>query len=619
MPHRPLALGINRLMSVPLQYRIVALNPAAHRFEVTLRIEDADPAGVRLTLPAWIPGSYMIRDFARNIVSIRAESDGNAVSITKLDKQTWQLGPVQGAVDIRYQIYAWDLSVRSAYLDQTRAYFNGSSVFLRVMGREADPHQLEIMAPDDPRLIRWRVATTLPAGMVDSRGYGQYQAPNYEALIDYPVEISDHDPIRFTAAEIPHQMVISGHHVCDSARLVADLSRICAQHVRMFGDLPVSNYLFMALATGDGYGGLEHRDSTSLMCARDDLPRPGMKEPNEGYRRFLGLCSHEYFHLWNVKRIRPERLKQADLCAETHTELLWAFEGFTSYYDELALVRAGCIDSASYLELLAQTATRVMRSNGRRKQSVAESSFDAWTKFYKQDENAPNAIVSYYTKGALVAFGLDMQLRNATDERVTLDDLMRQLWLRHGKPDIGVPEDGIGQLASEMAGIDLSDFFARYVHGTDELPLQDWLASVGVGLQLRPAIDAADQGKSSKTLPDPVDAKPVLGARWTVENGFARLSHVLDGGAAQAAGLSAGDRLIALNDIQLPSDKVAQRIAQLPIDQPAMLHVFRRDELMAITLTPQLAPSDTVTLWPLPDDQLNARQQARRNAWLASA
>jgi len=606
-------------MSAPLQYRIVVLNPAAHRYEVTLRIDDPDPAGQRITLPAWIPGSYMIRDFARNIVTIKAESMGRPIALDKCDKQTWQLPPLQGTVDIRYQVYAWDLSVRSAYLDQTRAYFNGSSVFLRVIGRESEQHQVDIAAPQDDELMNWRVATTLPATVVDARGFGQYQVPSYDALIDYPVEISDHSPMQFTAAGIPHQMVISGRHRCDAERLTADLTRICEQHARMYGELPVDRYLFMTMATGDGYGGLEHRDSTSLMCARDDLPRPGMKAPEEGYRRFLGLCSHEYFHLWNVKRIRPERLKQADLSVEIHTQLLWAFEGFTSYYDELALVRAGCIDSLSFLELLAQTITKVLRSTGRHKQTVAESSFDAWTKFYKQDENAPNAIVSYYTKGALVALGLDMQLRDATDDRVTLDDLMRELWQRYGKPDIGVPEDGIERLASELAGTDLSDFFARYVHGTDELPLDDWLASVGVGIQRRPAGDAIDQGKSSKTPPEAVEAKPVLGARWMVENGFARLSHVLDGGAAQAAGLSAGDRLIALDGIQLPADKVAQRIAQLPSGRTFSLHVFRRDELLAVELAPQPAPADTVTLWLLADDQLDSRQQARRSAWLASA
>lgn len=601
-----------------LTYRVSVADAAAHLFDVELTLAGDVAAGQRLTLPAWIPGSYMIRDFARNIVSIRAEGPAAALPLRKLDKQTWAFDDPAADVRVRYHVYAWDLSVRSAYLDRSRAYFNGTSLFLRVSGCEQLPHEVIITRPAGAGFTDWRVATTLPAVDVDRDGFGHRRADNYEALIDYPVEVTAHTPIAFQAADVPHEMVIAGRHDCDRARLADDLTRICNQHVAMFGELPVSHYLFITMATGDGYGGLEHRDSTSLMCARDDLPRPGMDKPDEGYRRFLGLCSHEYFHLWNVKRIRPEVLKQADLSAEAHTELLWAFEGFTSYYDELALVRAGCIDRISYLELLAQTVTRVLRCAGRHTQSVAESSFDAWTKFYKQDENAPNAIVSYYTKGALVAFGLDMTLRDVSSDSVTLDDLLRALWQHHGKPDVGVPEDGILTLANALSGADLSDFFARYVHGTDELPLADWLGRVGVGVQQRPAADPADQGKACEDPPAPAQAKPTLGGRWVADNGAAKLTHVFTGGAAHAAGLSAGDRLLAVDGIQALPDKLATRIAKLPVGTQVDVHAFRRDELMTFTLTAQPAPADTVTLWPLADAQLSDAQRRRRDAWLAS-
>jgi len=606
-------------MSSHPHYRITPVDPAAHLFEVQLDIPEPDPVGQRLTLPAWIPGSYMVRDFARNIVTLRAEHQGDTVAAHKLDKQTWQLAVASGPLRITYQVYAWDLSVRAAYLDDTRGYFNGTSTFLRVIGQEDRPHGLTIDASPDPAHAAWRVATALTAVTVDERGVGDYQAADYDTLVDCPVEMADFQVCDFEVDGRPHQMVISGRQHCDGERLGHDLTAICATHVQLFGELPVERYLFMTLATGDGYGGLEHRDSTSLMCARDDLPRPGLDKPDNGYRRFLGLCSHEYFHLWNVKRIRPERLKQADLSTEAHTELLWAFEGITSYYDELGVVRAGCIDAASYLELLAQTITRVQRGSGRGKQSVAESSFDAWTKFYKQDENAPNAIVSYYTKGALVALGLDVQLRLASDDNASLDDLMRALWQRYGKPDIGVPENGVEQLAAELAGRDLGELFSRYVHGTDELPLAEWLAALGVGLQLHPATDAGDQGKSAEAEPPAVPAKPVLGARWNDDNGFPRLSHVLDGGAAQAAGLSAGDRLIALDGLQLPTDKLAERIARVPAGETVSVHAFRRDELMTFELTPLPAPADTATLWLLPEDGLAPAVLARRQAWLGTA
>jgi predicted metalloprotease with PDZ domain len=601
-------------MSAPLHYSIRPLNPAAHLFEVELAIAAPDPDGQRLALPAWIPGSYMIRDFARNIVNIAARTANGDARLTKLDKQTWQLEPIQQAVTLTYQVYAWDLSVRAAHLDQRHAYFNGTSVFLRVVGKEHEPHAVAILPPGGDEYAAWRVSTTLPAVEANARGFGAYEAPDYPALVDYPVEIGTQQTLDFEAASVPHSMAISGRHGCDHERLSRDLEVICAQHASMFGELPVERYLFLVLTTANGYGGLEHRDSTSLICARDDLPRPGLEEPDEGYRRFLGLCSHEYFHLWNVKRIRPERLQQADLSREVHTELLWAFEGFTSYYDDLALVRSGCIPAASYLELLAQGITRIMRGTGRTRQSVAESSFDAWTKFYKQDENAPNAIVSYYSKGALVALGLDMALRDATDDAVTLDDLMRALWRRHGQPDIGVPEDGIETLACELAGRDLSEFFARYVHGTDELPLQDWLASAGIGMLLRPAKDPNDKGASADQAPEAVEPEPVLGARWSNDNGAALLSHVLDDGAAQAAGLSAGDRLIALDGLQISPDKLAKLIARS--DGPVTIHAFRGDELLQFQVQPLPAPADTATLWLLADDRLSPAQRARRAAWL---
>jgi predicted metalloprotease with PDZ domain len=601
-------------MSAPLQYSIRPVNPAAHLFEVTLHIAEPAAEGQRITLPAWIPGSYMIRDFARNIVQIGAKSGDGEVAMRKLDKQTWLLETRSQPVTVTYQVYAWDLSVRAAHLDQTHGYFNGTSVFLRVMGQEQHPHDVAIEPPAGDAYADWRVSTTLPASGVDARGFGTYRASDYAALVDYPVEMGRQTGCEFQVGNVPHSVAITGRYSCDLERLSQDLAEICGQHADMFGELPVERYLFLVMATADGYGGLEHRDSTSLICARGDLPRPGLDAPDEGYRRLLGLCSHEYFHLWNVKRIRPERLQRADLDSETHTELLWAFEGFTSYYDDLALVRSDCITPVSYLELLAQGITRVMRGAGRLKQSVAESSFDAWTKFYKQDENAPNAIVSYYSKGALVAFGLDMTLREATGDAVTLDDLMRALWQRHGAPDIGVPEDGIESLASELAGTDLADFFARYVHGTDELPLAEWFSAVGVGLQLRAASDPADQGCSSEDAPKPVAAKPVLGARWSNEGGVALLSQVFDGGAAQMAGLSAGDRLIAIDGLQANPDKLAAQIARAP--GSVTVHAFRGDVLMTFQLEPRPAPDDTATLWLLEDSQLDATQRDRRAAWL---
>ena len=601
-----------------IAYRIIPADPAGHYFEVTLSIDKPAPQGQLLSLPAWIPGSYMIRDFARHIFSLRAHAADQQIGVKKLDKQTWQLDPIDGPVSVVYRVYAWDLSVRAAHLDITHGYFNGPSVFLRVIGQETETYRLDIEPPSDPLVSSWCVATALSVVSVNQAGFGTYRADDYEELIDHPVEMGRFEEIVFDVKGIQHAMVVSGRVAVDALRLRADLERICRQHLALFGDpAPIDRYLFLTMAVGDGYGGLEHRRSTSLMCNRDDLPAVGLELPTEGYRRFLGLCSHEYFHLWHVKRIRPERLQSADLSCEVHTNLLWAFEGITSYYDELALVRSRCIACESYLELVAQNVTRVMRGTGRSIQSIAESSFDAWTKFYKQDENAPNAIVSYYAKGGLVAFGLDMELRNRTAESVCLDDLMRALWEQFGRPGIGVPEDGVERLANELAATDLSVFFERYVHGTDELPLVDWFASVGVGFVLRAARGPDDQGGCTDNARTPGVSPLALGARTRGDGPFAEITHVYNGGAAHNAGLSAGDRIVALDGIQVKPESLSKRIEQGREGAAIAIHAFRRDELMTFDLFPQHAVLDTCDLWLVDESSLTVTQKNRRAAWLS--
>lgn len=599
-----------------IQYSIRPSSPEAHIFSVTLIVKQPEETGQVLSLPAWIPGSYMIRNFARHIVSIRAHCEGEPVSLSRLDKQTWKALPVTGALALEYEVYAWDLSVRGAHLDTAHGFFNGTSVFLQVHGQEDVPAGVNIERPGSKECASWKVATSMPTKSVDQQGFGRYEATNYGHVIDCPVEMGDYQELEFQVQGIPHSMTFTGRCFVDKRRIARDLQKICTHHALFFGDLPVKQYLFLTMVTGEGYGGLEHLDSTSLMCRRDDLPAKDMQEISKGYRSFMGLCSHEYFHLWNVKRIRPEVLRQADLSGEVHTELLWAFEGITSYYDDLALVRSGCIEPSSYLDLMAETVTRVMRGSGRLKQSVADSSYDAWTRFYQQDENAPNAIVSYYSKGALIAFGLDMLLRDHSSDELSLDDLMRKLWKRYGKTNIGVPEDGVERLASEIAGTDLSEFFNQSVHGTTDLPLVDWFASLGIGYRLGAAKDQKDSGGYCDK---PGIRKPglVIGARYRQQGDMVELTHVMDDGAAQAAGLSAGDKLLAVNGLQVSRNSLDSLVGQSDAGAALTVHAFRRDELMVFQLQPTAAALDTCDLWLLPDEECNARQLARRSQWLA--
>ncbi len=557
----------------------------------------------------------MIRDFARNIVTIGARSGENQLPLISLDKQRWRVEGAEEKLVLEYQVYAWDLSVRAAHLDRTHGFFNGTSLFLRVEGEEGSPCDLRIAPPAEAVDGAWKVATTLPPVEVDETGFGLYRADDYWHLIDCPVEMADFQSLEFEVRGRPHTMVVTGRASFDRERLAADLQKICEEQVSVFGELPVSRYLFLVMATGDGYGGLEHRDSTALMCARKQLPASGLKEPDEAYRGFLGLCSHEYFHLWNVKRIRPQRLAESDLSAEAYTRLLWAFEGITSYFDDLALVRSGCIGPDAYLELLAHTITRVMRTPGRHLQSVAESSFHAWTRFYKQDENAPNAIVSYYAKGTLVALGLDVILRMRSEDRLCLEDLMRLLWEEYGKPGRGVPEDGIQRAAETLLGQSLEDFFSMAVEGTGELPLEEWLEYLGIGYRLRPSRSREDQGGYCKA-PEPVEERPTLGARMVQRGDFVELTHVLEGSAAQQSGLSAGDRLISIAGLQVSLENVEELLKRYATDEPAEVLAFRRDELMRFQLQAQQAPRDTCDLWLLSGEPVSPGQLQRRGHWL---
>jgi predicted metalloprotease with PDZ domain len=602
-----------------IYYNLQPVHPEAHLFGVTMRIPRPDPQGQRVTLPSWILGSYMIRDFAKNIVTLEAYCGDTEIALEKVDKQTWCCAPCSGELELRYQVYAWDLSVRTAHLDTTHGYFNGTSLFLKAVGQEQEGCQVEIHPPAGERYNNWKVATTLPTAGAEQLGFGMYQAADYDELVDHPVEMGEFTFASFTVAGVPHEIAITGRHDADLDRICRDLQAICEYHVGLFGELPpMQRYLFQVMAVGDGYGGLEHRSSTSLLCKRSDLPRHGEEKVSNGYRDFLGLCSHEYFHLWNVKRIRPQVFKEADLSREVHTRLLWAFEGITSYYDDLSLVRSGRIDAAGYLDLLARVITRVRRGSGRQKQTLEESSYDAWTKFYKADENAPNAIVSYYSKGALVALTLDLLIRWDSDGEKSLDDLMRTLWERYGRPDKGVGEEDIEALAQEITGLDMSCFFEQALRGTDELPLPELLGEMGIGYRLRAARNAADKGGVAKGEEDqPSRRGPVLGATVRDEGGEARVKVVFDHGAAQKAGLSAGDVIVAVDGLRVTAANLEQRIADIPEGYSVRVHAFRRDELMHFDLKPQAAPEDTCELWLL--DNLEQEQIERRQAWLATS
>lgn len=566
-------------------YRLQPHDPAGHRYRITLIVAQPDPEGQKFALPAWIPGSYLIRDFSRQIETLAATCRGRAVSMRKLDNHTWQAAPCDGPLQVQYTVYAWDLSVRGAHLDETHAFFNGTSVFLRVLGQEHEPCLLDLLAP--PGLEHWKVYTALPEargtrGAARRHGFGLYSAPDYDALIDHPVEMGTPQTVSFTAHGALHELVFTGAAPrLDLERIAKDVQAICETEIALFEPRAkrapfldsTDRYVFMTMVTGDGYGGLEHRASTALMATRKDLPVIGQQGQGEGYRTFLGLVSHEYFHTWNVKRIKPAAFVPYELSRPDLTRLLWIFEGFTSYYDDLLLLRSGRITRADYLRLLAKTITGVARAPGRKKQSVAESSFDAWTRYYKQDENSPNAIVSYYTKGSLVALGLDLTIRRQSGGWHSLDDVMRLLWQRYGrdfyrgKPQ-GLDEEALPALVREATGVDVRRFVARYAYGTADLPLAELLATAGVTLQWKPAA--------------PI---PTIDVRVRKQGDTLALATVFEGGAAHKAGLSAGDVLVAVDGLRVDAPAgLDVLLSQYRAGERVRVHVFRRDELRVFTV-----------------------------------
>jgi predicted metalloprotease with PDZ domain len=535
-----------------VRYRIECADLHAHLFAVTLTIE-APAAQQRVSLPVWIPGSYLVREFAKNLQGLRATQGRRKPVLTQLDKCSWQIDCVPGQpLVLHYQVCAYDNSVRTAWLDAERGFFNGTSLCLRIEGQTDAPHALDIVAPasssDD---VRWSCATALVPSKTDKQGFGSYLAAGYDELADSPVEMGAFWSAEFEACGVPHRFVIAGAAASfDGERLIADTQAICEAEIRFWhGDkagkrggpkLPIDRYVFMLNAVDDGYGGLEHRHSTALICNRRDLPQRGAKKQPEGYTTLMGLISHEYFHTWNVKRMRPAEFAKYDYSRENYTQLLWFFEGFTSYYDDLLLRRAGRIDDAGYLRLLNKTINQVLQTPGRLVQPVADASFDAWVKYYRQDEQTPNSTVSYYTKGALVALCFDLTLRR--EGKGTLDDVMRHLWVQsRGGP---ISEADVAAALEAVGGRSFAPEIAQWVHATDELPLADLLRTHGVA-----------------ALEDPSQQAQVLGLRVTEANGSVHVKVVLRGGAAEKAGFSANDEWIG---IELPAvgKKGQQRPAQ---------------------------------------------------------
>ncbi|KFZ31866.1 aminopeptidase [Pseudidiomarina salinarum] len=562
-----------------LHYSITPSDLHAHLFSVSLEISEPASDGVQLTLPAWIPGSYMIRDFARNVVDLRAEANGQPLKVTSVDKQTWQLAATDGPVTVHYQVYAFDLSVRSAYLDQYFGFFNNSSLCLAVQGQADRSCTLAISLPDTE--TPWQLATGMPRQSGDQFGSGVFTAGSYEELIDYPVLMGQLAIQEFIAGGLKHGLVVAGHHYGDLGRISGDLAQICEYQIDLFDhQVPFESYLFLTIVVGKGFGGLEHRNSTALLCSRKDLILPGKQTIDNDYRGFLSLCSHEYFHSWNIKTLKPREFIPYRLAAEQYTRQLWFYEGITSYFDDYVLHQCGLIDAATYLQLVGDTIARVQRSTGANRQTVTDSSLYAWTKFYKQDENSPNSIVSYYAKGGLIALCLDLLLRRDSDHQVTLGTVMRDYWLEYGATGKGTEDESFASFVEQKYSVKLAAFLERALYSTDPLPLNELLSEFGVELSHEVAADDNTIGGKPASNNIPV----ALGAKYKASPQGLELQTVYNGEAAERAGLSAQDRIIAIDRLQVTEQSVKEVFDRYQPDQQVTVHAFRRDELLSLKL-----------------------------------
>ena len=576
-----------------IHYRVEIDDLNSHHYRVTLTVPQ--PAAQQVvSLPVWINGSYMVREFGRHLSALTARQGRRSLALQQLDKTSWQADCTgRAALVVSYRVYAFDTSVRAAFLDSRRGFFNNTSLCLRVHGRESGPHRLEL-----GRLPRgWEVATAMPPA---ADGTAQaYEAADYDELVDHPFELGSFWRGSFQAGGVPHTVVVAGALPgFDGARLLADAQRICAAHIHFWhgedgSAPPFQHYVFLLNAVEDGYGGLEHRASTALIAARRDLPRARMDGIPDGYLTLLGLISHEYFHTWNVKRLKPADLAAVDWQRENHTALLWFFEGFTSYYDELMLRRCGLIDAPRYLRLLAKAVNAVAATPGRRVQSVAQASFDAWVKYYRADENTPNATVSYYLKGALVALCLDLTLRQRGR---SLDAVMRGLWQRSGGGPI--TEADIADVLARVAGRRLDTELQAWVHGTGDLPVAELLATLGVDTRPEPAALAASLGLR-------LSEGPVTGVV---------VKSVLAGSAAMRAGVSAGDELLAVDGWRIRRLDDAQAWTDRGL--PFSLLLVRDQRLLTLVVQPPaatpLAAVQTLLLQVAPPRAV----AACRRAWL---
>ncbi|MBN3883706.1 MAG: M61 family metallopeptidase [Nostoc sp.] len=570
-----------------IHYLVAMSQPETHLFEVTLHLVDYSSPILDLKLPVWTPGSYLVREYAKNLQDFEAFAEDEPLPWRKISKNHWQIDKIGiSELTVRYRIFANELSVRTNHLDTTHGYFNGAALFFRIPGWDKQPIRVTIVPPQP----EWQVTTALPPVAEETN---TFLAGDFDTLVDTPFEIGSHQLYKFEVLGKPHELAIWGQGNYQVPQLIADIQKIVQVEAQMFGGLPYERYVFLLHLFSQAFGGLEHKDSCSLIYQRFGF------RTQDKYHRFLQLVAHEFFHLWNVKRIRPKALEVFDYDQENYTPSLWFCEGTTSYYDLLIPLRAGIYDVKSYLNNLSKEITRYETTPGRKVQPVSESSFDAWIKLYRPDANSANSQISYYLKGEMVSLLLDLLIRSTHHNQRSLDDVMLKMWQQFGQDEIGYTPEQLQEVIESVAGIDLTDFFKRYIDSTDDLPFNQYLEPFGLQL-------VAEQQE-----------EPYLGMRINTENGREIIKFVETASPAQVGGIDAGDELLAIDGIKITAGGLSDRLKDYQANDKIEVAVFHQDELRIYSIT--LASPRPTRYQVKPVEHPNSRQQQNFAGWLGAA
>jgi predicted metalloprotease with PDZ domain len=591
--------------AVPLRYRVAFPDPGNHEFHVQLQVPALpERTHAELVFPAWAPGSYMIRDFVRHVYGLEVtDARGRALPCERLDKGRWRVVSDGAAFVVRYRVFAFETSVRTSFLDDSHAYWNGTSLFFAIDGEAARPCEVAVDAP-----AAWTIATALPR--LPGRRGQVFRAVDYDELVDSPFEVGTHETFRFREEGALFELALYGRTNAVKPRLVSILRQVVRATAAIFGGLPFPRYVFIVHALPVGSGGLEHRASVTM-----DITGLSF-EDEKGYVRFADLAAHEFFHAWNVKRLHDPLLGPFDYTRECYTRMLWFHEGFTDYLANVIILRAGVIDEKAFWRWIADDWPRYATRPGRLETPLSELSFEAWIKLYKPAENHINRAVSYYEKGLWVGMALDLELRHATAGKRGLPELFRWMWDHAGRDEAVVTEADVRAAARAVGGKSFDGFFDRYIHGTDELPLPAlWRRS---GLTVTNAAPwTVESGENDPVRRARARAWAGVSIQGQAHGGGterAVVKNVLPQSPAALGGLTFGDEIVAVAGDRVNAASFAKRLADHTPGSTVLISYFRRDQLREARVVIGTSPERKLLLEPAAE--ASAAAKAVQRGWL---